>query len=196
MKDQTSPPDKPGDPSLSVLMLIQCPWRFTGRDQLQLLKIARLAVVKELIMVGKQLPKLSFQLEKEAKLRFFKLDSESLPLQAEAGAFEACADILVYLQQGVKLKEHFLLQVPLAVAEGFQFGGLIISRNRCWAHVLKVSCTLCKGLFWFRKSQGYFVSRKVFHQSGGFKHNGQLIPFLELLSKQQKLSSYTFLFWP
>ena len=85
--------------------------------------------------------------------------------------------------------------IPLAVAKGYEFGGLIAGSNRWWKGLMKLTTAYCSGLCWFRFSQGYFVSRKVYHQSGGFKYNGQTIPFFELLSKQRKLSPYTFLFF-
>lgn len=179
--------------SLSVMVLVDH-WPLKERYQDQLLELAQAGAVQELILLSKQLPEqLPPQLEKEPKLRHFQLSSDSLSLMAEAGVFEACADVLLLLKQGVSLPTQALQAIKEAEAEGFHFGGLIRKRNSWWVSFLKMATVYCKGLFWFRFSQGYFVSRKVYHQSGGFKHNGKLRSFFELLCKQQQLSSYTFI---
>jgi hypothetical protein len=181
--------------ALSVVVLVRH-WPLSDSYQQQLLALAQLEVVHELILVGKQMQELPPLLIKEPKLRSFQLNSDSSFLMAEAGAFEAAADVLVILQQGVKLSAQMLQKIPLTVAEGYEFGGLIAQRNRWWTGILKLATASCKGLCWFRLSQGYFASRKIYHHSGGFKQDGRMISFFELLCKQQKLSPYTFLFLP
>lgn len=178
---------------LSVLILLSH-WPLKESSQKQLLELAHAKTVQELILLSKQLPEqLPSQLEKEPKLRYFQLSSDSLSLMAEAGIFEACADVLLILKQDVSLPTQALQAIKEAEAEGFHFGGLIRKRNSWWMSFLKMATVYCKSLFWFRFSQGYFVSRKVYHQSGGFKHNGKLRSFFELLCRQQQLSSYTFI---
>lgn len=179
--------------TLSVVVLARH-WPLSDSYQQQLLALAHLEVVHELILVGKQMQELPPLLIKDPKLRSFQLDSDSPFLMAEAGAFEAAADVLVILKQGVHLSGQMLQKIPLAVAKGYEFGGLIARSNRLWTGFLKLATAYCKGVFWFRLSQGYFVSRKVYHHSGGFKQDGRMISFFELLCKQQKLSRYTFLF--
>lgn len=180
--------------TLSMVVLARH-WPLSDSYQQKLLTLVHLEVVYELILVGKQMQELPPLLIKEPKLRSFQLNSDSPFLMAEAGAFEAAADVLVILKQGVNLSAQMLQKIPLAVAKGYEFGGLIARSNRWWTGFLKLATAHYKGLFWFRLSQGYFVSRKVYYQSGGFKYNGKLLSFFQLLCKQQKLSSYTFLFF-
>ena len=193
MKEQAILQDFTSPASLSVLVLIRH-WPLSDSYQQQLLVLAHLEVVHELILVGKQIQDLPPQLIKESKIRSFQLTSGSLSMIAEAGAFEAEADVLVILKQSVNIFAKMLQKVPLAVGRGYEFGGLVAGRNRWWIGFLKMATVYCKGLCWFRLCQGYFVSRKIYHQSGGFKQNGRLISFSELLGKQQKISRFTFLF--
>lgn len=193
MKHLTTPSKPPESASLSVLVLIRH-WPLSNIYQQQLLVLSRLKGLHELILVGKQKHGLPAELEQEPKIRFFQLNSASPALMAEAAAFEANADVLVILKQGVSLPAQMLQTIPLAIAQGYEFGGLLTGSRRWWTGLLKLATIHCKGLFWFRLSQGYFVSQKVFHNSGGFKYNGRLISFFELLCKQQKLARYTFLF--
>jgi hypothetical protein len=190
----SAPPDGAASRISVLVLLSHCP--LTERYQKQLQALARAETVQELILLSKQLPdQLSPHLKKEPKLRHLQLHSDSLSLMAEAGVFEACADVLLILKQDVSLSAPDLQAIIEPEAEGYGFGGLIRKRNSCWAGFLKMATVHCKGLFWFRLSQGYFVSRKVYHQSGGFKHNGRLRSFFELLCRQQKLSSYTFIIY-
>lgn len=131
----------------------------------------------------------------QEKLRCLQLNSRSQALLTEAGAFEAGAEVLVILKQGVSLPELSLQSITAAVAGGCHFGGFIPRSKRWWAGMLKSVIIHCKVLFWFRLSKGYFVSRRVYHHSGGFKNDGRLISFFELLCRQEKLSRYTFLFY-
>lgn len=179
--------------SLSLLVLVSH-WPLEKPYQEQLSVLMQAEDVRELILLSKQLPeRLLPQLAKEPKLRYFQLSSGSFPLMAEAGAFEAAADVLVILKQDVSLPEQALQTIREAGVDGVHFGGLIRKRNRLLERVLEMVTVYCKGLFWFRFCQGYFVSRQVYHQSGGFKQNGRLLSFFELLCRQQKLSSYTFI---
>lgn len=179
---------------LSVLVLINS-WPLAEDYQAQLLSIAQVAVVQELILVGKQVQELPSMLAGESKLRSYELNSGSLSLMAEAAAFEAGAEVLVILEQDVILPQQALQAIPQAIADGCHFGGLIPARSRWWWGFLKIATVSCKGLFWFRLIHGYFVSRKIYHHSGGFKQDGQLITFSKLLCKQKRLSRYTFLFY-
>lgn len=61
--------------------------------------------------------------------------------------------------------------------------------------MLKKTIMSVKGLAWFWLSRGYFVSRKLYQLSGGFKYDGKEISFYKLLSKQEKRSRYSFLFY-
>jgi hypothetical protein len=188
-----APKDSPVS-SMSVLVLVSH-WPLTERYQEQLKALAQADVVQELILFGKEVQELPLSLAGEAKLRSYQLPSASLPLMTEAAAFEARAEVLLVLKQGVSLPEQTLQAIPPAVAKGYYFGGLIGRRNRWWFSFLKVATIYCKGLFWFHLCKGYFVSRKVYHHSGGFKQNGRLISFSELLCRQKKLSRYTYIFF-
>jgi hypothetical protein len=180
--------------SLSVLVLMHH-WRLSAGEQQQLLALAQCGLVQELILVGREVQELPAGLAGQEKLRCFQLDSSSQALLTEAGAFEAGAEVLVILQQGIGLPEPALHAVGAAVAGGCHFGGFIPRSRRWWAGLLKSATVHCKGLFWFHLTRGYFVSRKVYHHSGGFKNDGRLISFFELLCRQEKLSRYTFLFY-
>lgn len=194
MKEQATSEDSGAPATISVLVLIRY-WTLSESDQQQLLTLARLKEVHELILLGKQMQELAPALIKEPKLRFFQFTSGSPSLMAEAGAFEADADVLVILKQGISLSAKMLQKIPLAVANGYEFGGLVARGKPWWIGFLKLATVYCKGLGWFRLCQGYFVTRKVYHRSGGFKNDGLSISFLELLKKQQRLSPYTFLFF-
>ena len=178
--------------TISVLVLISR-WPLAEDYQTQLIALAQVAVVQELILVGKQVQELPSLLAGEAKLRCYQLDSGSLPLMIEAGAVEAGAEVLVILEQDVILPLQALQVIPQAIEAGCHFGGLIRGGSRWWWGFLKKVTVCCKGLFWFRHVQGYFVSKKFYHHSGGFKQDGRLITFSQLLCKQKKLSRYTFL---
>lgn len=126
--------------------------------QEKLKELAQTEAVLEIILLSKKLPEqLLPQLVKESKLRYFQLDSGSLNLMTEAGAFEAVADLLVVLKQGVNLPAQALLTIPMAVAQGYHFGGLIGKRNHWWVGFLEIADVYCKGLLWFRLYQGFFV---------------------------------------
>lgn len=180
--------------SLSVLVLISS-WPLEEAYQAQLKTLAQNAVVQELILVGEYVQELPLLLAGEAKLRSYTLNSGSLSLMAEAAAFEAGAEVLVILEQNVILPPKTLQTIPATIAEGCQFGGLIQGRSRWWRGLLRGATVYCKCLLWFRLIQGYFVSRTIYHHSGGFKQDGRLITFSQLLCKQKKLSRYTFLFF-
>lgn len=194
MKDQTPSTGDTSSTSLSVLVLISH-WPLSEKYQQQLLTFARAEEVQELILIGKGMQELPFLLTREPKLRLYRLSSGSVSFMAEAGAFEADADVLVILKQGVSLPGKTLRAIMKVIAAGCHFGGLIGRRNRCWLGLLKKAARSYKGLYWFRLCQGYFVSRKTYHHSGGFKHNGKWISFFELLARQQKISPHTFLFF-
>jgi hypothetical protein len=151
--------------TLSVLVLIRR-WSLAEDYQAQLIALARVAVVHELILVGKQVQELPLLLAGEAKLRSYQLHSDSLPLRAEAAAFEAGAEVLVMLELDVILPLQALQAIPQTIEDGCYFGGLIRAHSRWWWGFLKRATISCKGLFWFRLIQGYFVSRKVYHHSG------------------------------
>lgn len=180
--------------TISLLVLISR-WPLSEGYQAQLKVLAQTAVVQELILVGKEVQELPLLLAGEAKLRTYQLNSGSLPLMTEAAAFEAGAEVLVILEQGVSLPEQALQAIPGAIAAGYFFGGLIRGRTRWWCGFLEKATVYCKCLLWFRLIQGYFISKKVYHHSGGFKQDGRLITFSQLLCKQKKLSRYTFLFF-
>lgn len=178
---------------ISVLVLIStCQW--PESYQKQLLEIAHAADVLEIILVGIQVQELPLLLKKEPKLRHFQICCDSPLLMTEAAAFEARAEVLVILKQGVILTATALEEIPLAVIEGCLFGGFIKSKNRWNAALLKLAAVKCKGLFWFKLTAGYFMSRQVYHHAGGFKQDGRLISFSELFCKQQQLSPYKFIF--
>ncbi len=193
MKKQVTTQDCTASTSVSLVVLIRH-WPLSIPYQQQLLAMANIVEVHELILVGKHIRELPIVLSNEPKLRSFQLHTSAYFLMAEVGAFEATADVLVILKQGVNLSAQMLQKIPFIVTKGYAFGGLISLRYRWWTSFLKQATIYCKGLFWFRLSQGYFVSRKVYYQSGGFKNNGKLLSFFELLCKQEKLSNYTFLF--
>jgi hypothetical protein len=113
--------------TLSVLVLIRR-WPLAEEYQAQLIALARLAVVQELILVGKQVQELPVLLAVEAKLHSYQLYSGSLPLMAEVAAFEAGAEVLVILEQDVLLPLQALQAIPQAIAAGCYFGGLIRAR--------------------------------------------------------------------
>jgi hypothetical protein len=196
MKDpsQALIPKAPPAATISVLVLMRH-WLLSQSEQEQLLGLTQLGVVKELILVGKDVQILPASLSGQEKLRCLQLNSSSQALLTEAGAFEAGAEVLVILKQGVSLPELTLQSVTAAVAGGCHFGGFIPHSKRWWAGLLNGVIMHCKGLCWFRLSRGYFVSRRVYHHSGGFKNDGRLISFFELLCRQEKLSRYTFIFY-
>lgn len=190
----SAPKESPAT-SISILLPVGH-WPLKESYQEMLKELAQTEAVLEIILLSKKLPEqLLPQLVKESKLRYFQLDSGSLNLMTEAGAFEAVADVLVILKQEVRLPAQALQRIREAVAQGYHFGGLIGKRNRWWVGFLKIATAYCKGLLWFRLCQGFFVDRKLYHQSGGFKQDGRLISFFELLCRQQRLSRYTFLFF-
>jgi hypothetical protein len=180
--------------SISVLVLIRN-WALTTREQKQLQLLAQVQQVQELILVGRQVQALSEPLANEAKVRCYGLNSSSTSLQTEAGAFEAVADVLVILHQGVGLPGPVLLAAARAVEAGCCFGGFIPAQQHWRAWILKKLTFYCRGLFWFRLTKGYFMCRKMYHHAGGLKHDGRLLSFFELLCRQKKLSRYTFLFY-
>lgn len=157
--------------------------------------MARIGMVEEVILIGSRIAEFPDLLKKEPKLRIYQLSYDSFPLMAEAGAFEASAETLVILKQGTLLAEKTLNEIPQTISGGFEFGGLIKSKNRWSAAFLKMAAVKCKGLFWFKITEGYFMSRQVYHHSGGFKHDGKLVSFSDLLCKQQQLSPYKFIFF-
>ncbi len=103
--------------TLSVLVLIRR-WLLAEEYQAQLKALARVPVVQELILVGKQVQELPVLLASEAKLRSYQLHSDSLSLMVEAAAFEAGAEVLVILEQDVILPQQALLAIPQALEEG------------------------------------------------------------------------------
>lgn len=193
MKQEASIQEINSPATISVLVLVP-QWPLSYRYQQQLLILAQFEVVHELILPVNQRQELPPLLKKEPKLRSFQLTSDSFSHMAEAGAFEADADALLILKQDLELSAKMLQEIPLAISRGFEFGGLIKGSKRWWSGLLKLATYYCKGLCWFHLCQGYFMSRKIYHHSGGFKEDGRLISFFELLCKQQKISSYTFLF--
>ena len=181
-------------PGISVLVLISN-WQMPESYQQQLKEVARSADVLEIILVGKQAENIPPLLKEEPKMRHFQISCCSPSLMAEAGAFEASAEVLVILKQGVILPARALGEIPQAITEGCLFGGFIKSKNRWSAAFLKMAAVKCKGLFWFKITDAYFMSRQVYHHSGGFKHDGKLASFSELLCKQRQLSPYKFIFF-
>lgn len=179
---------------MCVLVLITNP-RLPQKYQHQLLAIARVKEVQEVILVGKHPQELLQLLANEPKLKYFQITFGSLSLMAEAGVFEAQADVLVLLKQGVWLHGHTLRKVLREVASGCHFGGLIPCGKSWWFSMLKNTVVSVRLLVWFRLSKGYFVRRKLYQLSGGFKYDGKEISFYKLLRKQEKLSRYSFLFY-
>lgn len=165
-------------------------WQLPENYQKKLLEIAHAADVFEIILVGNKSHEVPSLLKKEPKIRHCQVCGDSPLLMAEAAAFEASAEVLVILKQGVMLTAQAIREIPLAIIEGYLFGGFIKSKSRWSAALLKIATIKCKGFFWFRITKGYFMSRQVYHHAGGFKQNGRLISFSELLCKQQKLSPY------
>jgi hypothetical protein len=102
-----SPKDSPVS-SMSVLVLVSH-WPLTERYQKQLKALAQVDVVQELILFGKEVQELPLSLAGELKLRSYQLPSASLPLMTEAAAFEAGAEVLLVLKQGVSLPEWCLM---------------------------------------------------------------------------------------
>lgn len=180
--------------SMCVLVLITNP-QLPNKYQHQLLAFTRVKEVQQVILVGKHPQELPQLLANEPKLKYCQIPLGSLSLMAEAGAFEAQADVLVLLKQGVWLQGQTLREICCLVASGYHFGGLIPGGKPWWFSVLKKTIMPVKGLAWFRLSRGYFVSRKLYQLSGGFKYDGKEISFYKLLSKQEKRSRYSFLFY-
>lgn len=180
--------------SICVLVLITnlpLPQKY----QHQLTAIARVKEVQEVILVGKHPQELPQLLANEPKFKYFQFPLGSLSHMAEAGVFEAQADVLVLLKQGVWLQGQTFREILHEVASGCHFGGLIPGNKNRWFSVLKHTLMSVKVLAWFRLSRGYFVSRKLYQLSGGFKYDGKEISFYRLLSKQEKRSHYSFLFY-
>ena len=97
MKEKATIQDYTSPATLSVLVPISY-WPLSDSYQQQLLALVQVEVVYELILIGKQVQELLPPLIKEPKVRFFQLNSGSPTLMAEAGAFEAGADVLVILK--------------------------------------------------------------------------------------------------
>ena len=180
--------------SISLLVLIR-QWQLPLYYQQQLLSLAQSQSVQEVVLVGKGSCGLPALLAEHPKFRCCYTQGRSFSLMADAGAFEARGEVLLIFEQGITPSLQVLGDIPGAFAGGYQFGGLIQKRNLLWSLCLQLATRYFPGLYWFRLSQVYFVCRKMYHYSGGFKQDGLLVSFQELLSRQQKLSSFTFLFY-
>lgn len=179
---------------ISILVMMGR-WELSDSDQQQLLQMAQADPVEEVILLGKMEEELPPILQHEPRLRQFQVNSCTPSLMAEAGAFEARAEVLLVLKTVSCLNRQALDGILLALKEGYEFGGLIRERNRWQTSLLKMGTAYCRGLFWFGFSHAYFMSKRVFYQSGGFKQNGKLVSFRELLCKQEQLSPYKFIIY-
>lgn len=177
---------------LSILVLVSN-WKLSEDYQAQLVAMAKVRMVEEVIMVGSQVEDFPALLRQESKIRPFQLHSGPLPLMAEAGAFEARGDILVILKQEAILAEKTLQEISEAISEGYEFGGFLRKNHSWYTAFLKMATVKCKGLFWFHITHGYYMSQKVYQLSGGFKQNGKLSSFFDLLCRQQQISPYKFI---
>lgn len=82
--------------------------RLPQKYQHQSVAIAGVKEVQEVFLIGKHAQELPELLNNELKLKYFQITSVSLPLMAEAGVFEAQAEVLVLLKQGVCLHAQTL----------------------------------------------------------------------------------------